>query len=300
MKLAGFSIIRNGFTYDYPFREAIASILPICEKVFVAVGKGDDATQDYMKDWAAREPKLVLIDSVWDDGLREGGRVLAVETNKAFDAIPQDFDWCIYIQGDEVLPEESYPVIKQAIADCQNDADVEGLLLKYRHFYGTYDFVADSARWYRREIRVIRNDKRIRSYRDAQGFRVDGRRKLRVRLIDAYIHHYGWVRSPQVMAKKDADFKSLWHDSEWVKAHVKAQDLFDYSQIDSLTRHTIAHPKVMAERIAQMDWQLGFDPTVKKLSLKNRLRHWLELWTGWRPFEYRNYQIVYKNKDYQN
>ena len=62
--------------------------------------------------------------------------------------------------------------------------EVEGLLFRYLHFYGTYDYVGDCRHWYRNEIRVTRNDKSIRSYKDAQGFRKKGE-KLTVVPVDA-------------------------------------------------------------------------------------------------------------------
>jgi len=93
---------------------------------------------------------------------------------------------------------------------------VEGLLFNYLHFYGSYDFIGSSRKWYRNEIRVIRNDKKIYSFRDAQGFRKDGR-KLNVKPVDAFIYHYGWVKSPQKTAGKQKNFHKHWHDDDWLK-----------------------------------------------------------------------------------
>ena len=44
MKVSGFSFVKNALIYDYPFEEAIKSILPICDEFVVAVGKSDDDT----------------------------------------------------------------------------------------------------------------------------------------------------------------------------------------------------------------------------------------------------------------
>ena len=90
MKVCGFTIVRNGIKYDYPVVESIKSILPLCDKMVVAVGKSEDATLDLIR--SIDSEKIIIIETVWDDTLREGGRVLAVETNKAMDAIPDDFD----------------------------------------------------------------------------------------------------------------------------------------------------------------------------------------------------------------
>ena len=84
MKVSGFTFIRNARKFDYPIEEAIQSILPLCDEVVVAVGNSEDDTREMV---AALGPKIRIIDTQWDDSLREGGRVLAEETNKALDAI---------------------------------------------------------------------------------------------------------------------------------------------------------------------------------------------------------------------
>jgi hypothetical protein len=75
-------------------------------------------------------PKIRIIETVWDDSLREGGRVLAVETDKAFKAISPDSDWAFYIQGDEALHEKYLDVVKEAMIKYNNDPAVEGLLFR--------------------------------------------------------------------------------------------------------------------------------------------------------------------------
>src|SRR6478735_2743781 len=172
MKVSGFSFIRNAIKYDYPIVEAITSILPLCDEFVVAFGNSDDETEKLIR--SIDSEKIRIIPTVWDDSLREGGAVLAVETNKAFDAISADSDWCFYIQGDEAIHEQDFPKIKEAMLKWKDHKEVEGLLFNYRHFYGSYDYIGDTRRWYRKEIRIIRNDKRIRSYKDAQGFRIEG------------------------------------------------------------------------------------------------------------------------------
>jgi hypothetical protein len=286
MRVSGFTIVRNAIKYDYPIKEAILSILPLCDEVIVAVGKSEDNTLELIR--SISSDKIKIIETVWDDTLREGGKVLAVETNKAFDAISQESDWAIYIQADEVMHEKYYENIRAAMLKYKDDKQVEGLLFNYTHFYGSYDFVGDSRRWYRKEIRIIKNDKQIRSYKDAQGFRKNNQ-KLRVKAIDAYIYHYGWVKPPEAQQAKQKTFNKLWHDDEWMKKNVANADSFDYSQIDSLAHFKGTHPKVMQERINAINWKFDFDPTRKKLSLKNYLLYNVEKLTGWRIGEYKNY-----------
>ena len=199
MKVCGFSFVRNGIKFDYPFAEAIRSILPLCDEVIVAVGNSEDNTLETIE---SIDPKVKAIQTVWDENIREGGAVFASETNKAFQAIPAEYDWAFYIQGDEVIHEKYLPVIKKSMEDNLQNKKVEGLLFNYQHFFGSYDYVGAKYSWYRREIRIVRNQKDIFSFRDAQGFRIGDNRKLHVKLIDAYVYHYGWVREPTALHKK--------------------------------------------------------------------------------------------------
>ena len=95
MKTCGFTIIRNGVNYDYPVVESIQSILPICDHFIVAVGDSDDHTLQLVQ--SINSPKIQIVETVWDMTQRKGGRTLAIETDKAFQLIPAEYDWAIYI-----------------------------------------------------------------------------------------------------------------------------------------------------------------------------------------------------------
>src|ERR1044072_1101483 len=145
MKVTGFTFVRNAIKLDYPVVEAISSILPLCDEVIVLVGNSEDATPDLIR--SINSPKIRIFDSVWDDSMREGGRVLAIETDKAMQHISPDTTWCFYIQADEIVHEDDYPAIRAAMEKYKDDQRVEGLLFNYIHFYGTYDYVGDSRTW---------------------------------------------------------------------------------------------------------------------------------------------------------
>lgn len=290
MKISGFTFVRNAIKFDYPIVEAITSILPICDEVVVAVGNSEDETLALIQ--SIDSPKIKIIETIWDDSLRKGGQVLAVETDKALAAVSPDADWCFYIQGDEVVHEKYLPVIKQAMQDNLHKSQVEGLLFNYTHFYGSYRYVGNAHRWYRREIRVIKNTGKIRSYKDAQGFRTVDNQKLKVKLIDAYIYHYGWVKPPEIQREKMKSSINFWgegHDVDKIKEVLEA---FDYSEIDSLTLFEATHPAVMQARIDSVNWMFNYDIHEKKLSFKNQVKMIIEKLTGYRIGEYRNYKMV--------
>ena len=149
--------------------------------------------------------------------------------------------------------------------DHLEDFEVDGLLFNYRHLYGSYDYVGASDRWYAHEVRVVRALPTVKSFRDAQGFRVRQNELLRVVHVDAWVHHYGWVKPPKVMQDKRVQFNKLWHDDDWVETHVVGPEAFEYeSHIRSLQHFDGTHPAVMARRVAQMNWQFSFDPATSR------------------------------------
>jgi len=293
MKVTGFSFIKNALKFDYPIIEAITSILPICDEFVVAVGKSDDDTLSYIK--SINSPKIKIIETVWDETLREGGRVLADETNKAFRAISPDTDWAFYIQGDEVIHEKYLDNIKNAMLKYKDDKRVDGLLFDHINFYGSYDYLADSRNWHKSEIRVIRNCKNFYSYKDAMSFRKNKDEKLDVVKIDACIYHYGWVKTPSAMQAKQLEFQKLWHDDKWVEENIPKVDEFDYTNIESVSLFKGTHPKVMEQRLKRLNWKFSFDPTKgRKLSLRKRILNAIYKKTGWHIGEFKNYNLIRK------
>lgn len=145
MKIAGFSFIRNAQIYDYPIVEALQSILPICDEIYVAVGNSEDNTKQLVA--GINNQKVKIIETIWDDSLREGGKVLALETNKAFEAIPNHYNWCFYIQSDEVFHENGLEKIYRILKENLENHEVEGLSVDYVHHYGSYDYIATSRSW---------------------------------------------------------------------------------------------------------------------------------------------------------
>lgn len=291
MQVCGFTFIKNAINFDYPIVESICSILPLCDEMVVVVGDSSDATRELIQ--TITTDKIRIIDSVWNPALREGGAVLADETNKAFGAIKGNPDWCFYIQGDEVLPEQYLETVKEGMIQWKDDLRVDGLLFKYRHFYGSYDYVATSSDWYRNEIRVLRHNPSFYSYRDAQGFRKGNDEKLQVKPLDAYLHHYGWVKPPTTMMAKKRNFGNYWGGNRVDEAFLQLYSGdFDYSQINALEKFKGEHPLVMQERIRKVNWQFDYDLSYNKLSIKDHFKNFMEKWTGIRPFDYRNYTLL--------
>jgi hypothetical protein len=290
MKITGITIIRNAVLNDFPVVEAITSILPVVDEMIVSIDKGDDDTDGLIKSIQSKKIKIVY--STWDMSLRKGGEVYAIETNKVMQLVSADTDWIFYIQADEVIHEKYHEVIRQTAEKYSTNSNIDGLLFKYLHFYGTYDYVGDSRKWYMYEVRMIKNNPEIKSYKDAQGFR-KGEQKINVVPVAAEVYHYGWVKSPLQMKKKLNHVSRFWNEDEELAAKkTNESDVFDFNDFDSLRKFTGTHPLVMQKRIQNHNWKIELDLQKKKFSIKEGLLYFIEKLTGKRLFTFKNYRVI--------
>jgi glycosyltransferase involved in cell wall biosynthesis len=257
MKVSGFTIVRNGVKYFYPFREAILSILPICDELIVNVGNSEDNTLEVIK--SIDSNKIKILNRTWDMSLRDGGKVLSIESNAAL--VKCSGDWCFYIQADEVLHEKYIPMVKDSMKKFLHNNKIEGLRFQYKHFYGSYDYYQDNYRnWYIREVRIIKNNRGIVSWGDAMDFKHSDGRKIKSINIKAEIFHYGWVRPPDTLMTKRIDFHKLYHSDETVKTF--ASSIQNYDDLGNLKKFKDTHPAVMLERVNLANW--AFDAKLQE------------------------------------
>jgi hypothetical protein len=172
----------------------------------------------------------------------------------------------------------------------KDNFEVDGLLFNYLHFYGSYDYVGTASSWYKNEIRIIRNIPEMFSFRDAQGFRKRPDNILKVKAIDAYIYHYGWVKPPEKMQKKQETFHKLWHDDKWLDSNIAKSEEFDYlGNISQLKKFEETHPLVMKNRIDDKNWKFDYDISFNKVSLKEKAKSFMNKVFGL-DFSYKNYK----------
>jgi glycosyltransferase involved in cell wall biosynthesis len=252
MKISGFTFVRNAIDLYYPVVEAITSILPICDEFIVAAGDSTDGTTELVRN--IHDPKIKIIETVWDPAQFVRGASNAEQTNIALDACTGD--WAFYLQADEVVHEDDLELLVRRMRMLLDDRRIEGLLLDYLHFFGDYEHYQIAHGWYRREVRIVRTGIGVRSWKSAQGFRRHGQ-KLRVALANARIFHYGWVRPPRKMTRKDFALRSVHMGVTRARETVPDLDAdFDYGRLWGRARFTGTHPRVMAKRIAEKNWEV--------------------------------------------
>jgi len=291
MRISGFTFVRNAIDLYYPVVESITSILPICDEFVIAAGDSTDGTTELLR--SINDPKIKIIETVWDPKQFVRGASNAIQSNIALDACTGD--WAFYLQADEVVHERYLPGLVERMRAYLPDRRVEGLLFDYVHFFADYEHHEIAHGWYRREVRIVRQGIGARSWKSAQGFRRDGH-KLHVALAGADIYHYGWVRPPRQMTRKNVALSTVHVGVDAMRAaKVDADAEFDFGQLWGRTRFTGTHPQVMAARIAAKDWEVrpGQSRRQRHDRLGNRVLSFLENRVlGFRLGEHRNYILL--------
>lgn len=284
MKVSGFSMVKNADKLYYPIKASILSILPIVDEFVITIGDcdKDDKTRQIVEN--INSNKIKIIDTVWDIEKYKDGAILAYQTDIAKENCSGD--WLFYLQSDEVVHEKYLDIIYSTLNENLNDTLVEGFILSYKHFWGDYWHYHKSHGWYPYEIRIIRNDKDIHSWRDAQSFRripnfnytdyyqINKTFKLNVKKINAEIYHYGWVRPPSMMQNKRKSFHFTYKGKELTDNNFSLVfDEFDYGPLDRLFEFKESHPSVMNEWIDKFNWAEKLQYSGKPNKFREKLKH---------------------------
>ncbi len=117
MTLGGSVFIRNAIQYDYCIKEAIQSIL-FCDEVVVLDCQSDDGTTEMLSKFCSQHPNIKYItNGNWNSATDY--KRLANCANEAKSYLKTD--WHFMIQADEVLHQDSYNLIKNAIESNESD-----------------------------------------------------------------------------------------------------------------------------------------------------------------------------------
>jgi len=242
MKVSGFTIVKNAIKYNYPVKEAILSILPMCDEFVVNVGDSEDCTLDVIN--SIQSPKIKIFGRKWD--FNKGSTELADQTNFALSKCSGD--WAFYIQSDEVVHEKDLKVLEKMMLKYSNDNSVEAIRFRYFHFYNSFYRYRIDRGWYQKEDRIIKNNGMIKSTKDAKGFvKINGKDIKRI-ISPCFIYHYGWVQSESKMKERQVNaanigfgcFKETEKNSE-----------YNFHDLDRFPIYFGTHPKVMERRVKE-------------------------------------------------
>ena len=242
MKVSVFTFLRNGAKLGYPFIESIRSALPLADEYVVALGPSDPDEGDRTRQLLAalNEPKIRVVDSVWNEGMRVAGFVYGQQ--KMLAQSQCNGDWAFYLEADEVLHEDDLGAISASMQKHLSNPRVEALVFDYVHFFGSPRWQAASPGWYRRAPRIIRNTIRTVACDGLFWNVVVNNQKMRWPFAahsGASIYHYGHVRPVRAMNAKQHSVERYWS---------KTPRDFQRYEIDPLALRPFvgSHPRVMS------------------------------------------------------
>lgn len=116
MKLSGIVCIRNNFELDYTFKETVESLLGVCDNVTVGDAESTDGTQEFIREWIIKEPRITLCVYPWTNpkntNLWYPEFINYVRQHAQADHI-------IHLDSDELLHENDYDHIRRAADNNQ-------------------------------------------------------------------------------------------------------------------------------------------------------------------------------------
>ena len=265
MKVSAFTFIKNGGILGYPFIQSIKSILPIVDEFVINVGSGEDNTLEVIQ--AINDPKIRIIQSCWNDNMKNRGYVYGQQ--KMVAQFNCTGDWAFYIEGDEIYHENDLDRIYMSMKENLDNPEAEALIFDFYHFYGNANSYLDSPGWYRSEARIIKNS--LRTYApDGLFWLVLDNNKTgrypRAKHTGAKCYHYGWVRSEAQMNLKSKKVQKYWGGEA---------NKIDYSKMDQsiIKEFKGSHPKIIQDWIPNDIELFTVDPSYKltKKQKKHRI-----------------------------
>ena len=211
--LTGHLLIRNGEAFDYCWKEAVASIIDVCDE-FIVLEAHSDLDDTYEQCLALRDkyhPKLRVIRGEWDANEPEGHEYLRLSrlTNQCIEACKTKWNWAI--QGDEAYLEFGLDAVRDIVeGQTRFRNDVRACYFRAIHFVGNpwthFPFM------YSHALRMARTDSSWRSVGDACGYEMfnpmDG---FVVAMGAPLLFHYGKLGHPFKKLAKQVEFQEMFH-----------------------------------------------------------------------------------------
>ncbi len=197
--LGGIMVIRDGFRYDYNFLETTRNLLELCDRVKVICFANSHHMEDLnaLREIENSSSKLIVDahDYAEWDILYKGKERIAEWQNMAKRQLGTD--WYVSVQADEVIHEDSFKYIREAI----EDEDAEAFLCRRYNLWGSpytmLNVVPERKPCSDVVIRLARL--KYLSYGDGESISA----MAKYDFIDQIrIYHMGFVRKREVMKDK--------------------------------------------------------------------------------------------------
>lgn len=235
MKIAGTIFVRNAIKFDYPVKEAILSLMPVCSEVVCVECYSEDNTMDLLSGIAEKHSKLRIYRHEWKPVVATDGAWLADIANFARQRLNAHYH--VGLQADEVLHENSYSLIRH-FAKTMTPV----LCHRLNFWLDSKHRLPDGEKVGHRIVRCAPTTQVW--WGDAESIRPCG---LEVE-ADIQIFHYGFIRRLDAFINRSISFQDEWHGKhdplfDEMKKKGK-QPLVDHFPEDKLIEFKGTHPTV--------------------------------------------------------
>jgi len=201
--LGGSLFVRNAIQYDYCVKEAIASLAALCDDVFILDCQSDDGTTDILHEYIKAFPNVRYQTN--GDWSGKDYHKLPRLANACIKHLKTD--WHFMLQADEVIHEDSFPVIRKLIAENHKKGK-QTFGVRRLNLYGTIDhhikFNLKSKPCSDCPVRI--GTKKTKAKGDAES--LEWTNVDRAHLDEILIYHYGYVRHDIQNIHKAVDMQS--------------------------------------------------------------------------------------------
>jgi glycosyltransferase involved in cell wall biosynthesis len=252
--LSAYSYLKNGIEFDYPFRESILSVLPLCDEMVIGWARdSSDGTAEALAELAAQHPKIKLFASdVWRENQGDKGSVIRRAAEEAMARCRGEWLW--HVQADEVYHEADLKQLEAALYSSES-RQIAAFNFPILHFYGSPTVrICEKGReigWYQTCVRLARRGA-TQHIEDAWTQMPMPGVEGRLQLLPVRIFHYGHVRQPEAMRLKSSYMEQLYAPLP-TDFEICPTGSFRYDRVDPayLERYDDEHPRVMRLRMAR-------------------------------------------------
>lgn len=236
MTLGGIIFIRNGEQYDYCYKEAIACLQELCDKVIILDAGSDDGTSEIVQRY---EDQNTMVVCLWEEEWkkRNGREKLAYFQNLALSFL--DTDYYFLLQGDEIVHQDSFDLIRKAV-ETGKEAFYCTRINLWRDCYSYINVAAQKQPCSTEVIRLARI--KYKSVGDGESIEAIADPSF---VNEIVIFHYGFVRKRDIMKAKIINMQEgvfqIPHDPK-----LDNSEIFDWRlwfNENELSPTTKEHPK---------------------------------------------------------
>lgn len=205
--ISGIVPVRNAFNLEYTLAETVESLLPVCDEVVISDGESTDGTQEFIRDWMTREPKIKLC--VYDWPNPQGDVDFYVTWLQSL-RCHASCTFVLQLDADEILSEHSYPTIERFKAETNPDDRVSLWCRRYNFWKDAQHLIPHGVCLGHRVVRIGPQS----VWMPSDGPHPKGSEMIAMAVdSNVEIFHYGFLRRREAFFLKARELQKMFFNS---------------------------------------------------------------------------------------